>query len=144
MVRSAHSRPIAISTRWAPAGWSVGARPARRTRAVAPCTAVWPIASISSIAPRSAVGPVPGSGGPLPILSISFASDDYAPSLDHRAIHPRDHSSRVGLGHFDEGVTLLQIDLSDAISWNSAFSSDDAHQISNLHAVARANRHEET
>src|SRR5258706_16027406 len=144
MVRSAHSRPIAISTRWAPAGWSVGgSRPARRTRALTSCTAVWPIASTWSIAPRSALGPVPGSGGPLAILSISFASDYYAPSLDHRAIHPRDHSGRVGLGHFDEGVTLLQIDLSDAISRNSAFSSDDAHQISDLHAVARANGHEE-
>jgi hypothetical protein len=41
-------------------------------------------------------------------------------------------------------VALLQIDLSDAISWNPALSSDDAHEISHLHPVARPDRHEES
>ena len=145
MVRSAHSRAIAISTRLAPAGWSIGrSRTRRRTRPVAPRAAVWPIASVRPIASRSAIGPVPGSRGPLTILSIPFAPHDDASTLDHRAVHPRDHSGRVGLGHFYECVTLLQIDLSEAISWNAALSGDDAHEISDLHAIARANCHEET
>jgi hypothetical protein len=145
MVRLAHSRAIAISTRWTPAGWSIGrSRTTRSTRPLASRTTVWPIASVWPLAPCSAVGSIPGPRGPLPILSVALAPHDYAPSLDHRAIHTRDHSGRVGLGHFDERVTLLQIDLSDAISGNSALAGDDAHEISDLDAVARANRHEET
>jgi len=145
MVRSAHSRAIAISTRWTPAGWSIGrARATRSTRPLASRTTVRPIASVWPIASRSAVGSIPGSRGSLAILSIALAPHDHSPSLDHRAIHSRDHSGRVGLGHFDERVTLLQIDLSDAIAGNSALSGDDAHEISDLDAVARANRHEET
>ena len=41
-------------------------------------------------------------------------------------------------------MALLQIDLSDTLSGNPALSGDDAHEISDLHAVARADRHEET
>jgi hypothetical protein len=40
-------------------------------------------------------------------------------------------------------VALLQIDLSDLISGNSAFSGNHAHEIADLHSVARADRHEE-
>jgi hypothetical protein len=145
MVRLAHSRAIAISTRWTPAGWSVGrSRTTRSTRPLASRTTVWPIASLWPIASRSAVGSIPGPRSSLPILSIALAPHDYAPSLDHGAIHTRDHSGRVGLGHFDERVTLLQIDLSNAVSGNSALPGDDAHEISDLHSVARPNRHEET
>src|SRR6266446_4422991 len=79
MVRSAHSRAIAISTRWTPAGWPVGrSRATSWTRPVASCTAVWPIASIWSIAPRSAVGPVPGSSGPLAILHVKSGGGELS------------------------------------------------------------------
>src|ERR1700674_365472 len=119
MVRLAHSRAIAISTRWTPAGWSVRrSRATRATRPLASRATIWPIASVWPIASRSAVGSIPGSGGPLAIFSIALAPHDHSPPLDHGAIHTRDHSGRVGLGHFDERVTLLQIDLSNAVSGN--------------------------
>jgi hypothetical protein len=40
-------------------------------------------------------------------------------------------------------VTLAQVDLADMIARNAAFAGDHPHQVSSLHAIAGANRHEE-
>src|SRR6266496_2753393 len=40
-------------------------------------------------------------------------------------------------------MALAQIDLSDPVSWNAAFTSNHAHEIADLHAVACTNGHEE-
>jgi hypothetical protein len=40
-------------------------------------------------------------------------------------------------------VTLAEVDLSDVIARNPAFTGDHAHQISCLHAIASPDRHEE-
>jgi hypothetical protein len=40
-------------------------------------------------------------------------------------------------------VTLAEVDLPDVIAWNTAFTRDHAHQVSSLHAIACADRHEE-
>jgi hypothetical protein len=171
MARSAHSRAIAVSTRWAPApaGGSVGRSGAtRRTRPISagPGASIRSItagtasigraasrASVGSVAPRTAVrtlaaraapiGPILRRAGALSILAIPFAANDYAPAFDHLAVHPGNHGGRVGLCHFDERVALLQVDLSDAISGNSAFAGDDPHDVSGFHPVAGADRHEE-
>ena len=171
MARSAHSRAIAVSTRWAPApaGWSVGRSWAtRRTRPISasPRASIRSIAartssigraasraSVRSIAPRttvrtlasraSSIRPILRCAGALSILPIPFAANDYPPAFDHLAVHPGNHGGRVSFRHFDERMALLQIDLSDAVSGNSAFAGDDPHDISGLHPVARADRHEE-
>jgi hypothetical protein len=115
------------------------------------CTAIRPASSAAiRSASRPAIWalttrarPLLRSTGSLAFLAIPFTANDNAPSLDHRAVDARDHAGRVGFSDFDEGVALLQIDLSDFISGNSAFSGDHAHEIADLYSVARADRHEQ-
>ena len=82
-------------------------------------------------------------GGPFPLLLIALGSNDNASTPDHRPVHLCDDASRVGLGDFDERVALAEVDLSDVITRNAAFTGDHAHQVSSLHAVARSDCHEE-
>jgi hypothetical protein len=41
-------------------------------------------------------------------------------------------------------MALAKVDLADAVARNSAFARDNAHQIADLHAIPRSNRHEKT
>jgi hypothetical protein len=119
MVRSAHSRAVAISAGRASAAGSVGRSASRRTR-----SASWRTAAIA-------------------VLFVALTTDDDASSTDHCAIHPRDYTRRVCLGYFDECVAFSEIDLSHVIARNSAFTGDRAHQVADLHAIASADGHEE-
>jgi hypothetical protein len=41
-------------------------------------------------------------------------------------------------------MALAKVDLADVVARNSAFAGDHAHQIADLHAIPRSNRHEKT
>jgi hypothetical protein len=41
-------------------------------------------------------------------------------------------------------MALTKVDLADVVARNSAFAGDHAHQIADLHAIPRSDRHEET
>src|SRR5213079_1734551 len=107
MVRSGRSRAVAISAGSSAArsvAWSAARRAGPSTR--------WSTAvarsSIRAITPRA--------GRALTVFLVAFATDDNATTANHLPIHARDHARRVCLGHFDQGVTLPQVDLADAIS----------------------------
>jgi hypothetical protein len=124
---------------------SIAARTAiGRAASGAPVGSVAPRTTVRTIASRaSSIGPIFRCSGPLSILAIPFTAHDHSPALDHLAVHARDNTGGISFRDFDESVALLQVDLSDAISGNSAFAGDDPHDISDLHAVAGADRHEE-
>jgi hypothetical protein len=136
MVRSVRSRAVAIfagcsATR--SVGWSAAAR-----------RSATPASRRASISARSAIRTLASrSSGALPLLTIPLCPHNDTPSADHRTVNACDHTRSVCLRDFHQGVALAQIDLSDPISWNSAFTCDHAHEIADLHAVARTHGHEE-
>src|SRR2546423_6463206 len=136
MVRWVRSRAVAISTGWASAAGSVRSATARAIGATARgCT---------SGTARAAIGAVTaGSGGALAILTIALGANHHPPSPNHRSIHSFDYARRVLFGHFDQGMTLSQVDLSDAIARNSSLPRNRAHQVSDFDSVASANGHEQ-
>src|SRR6267143_863619 len=137
MVRSVRSRPVAISTgrtsaarsvRWSAATGS--ARPASGRRAAITRPALGAIAS--------------RAGRSLSFLLVSLPAYHHAPSADHCAVDSGDDAGRISVGDFNQSMAFAEVDLANVIAGNSAFASDRAHQIADLHAIARSDSHEKT
>src|ERR1700682_13236 len=135
MVRSVRSRPVAISmgrtsaarsVRWSAATWS--ARPASGRRAAITRPALRAITS--------------RTGRSLSFFLVALPAYHHAPSADHCSVHSGDDAGRISVGDFYESMAFAQIDFANVIARNSSFAGDRAHQIADLHAVARSDSHE--
>src|SRR2546423_15707858 len=135
MVRSDHSRPVAISAGWASAARSVRSAAARAIGATARgCTSRTARAAIGAIAARA--------GEALAILTIAFRANHHAPAANHRSIHPFYYARGILIRDFHEGMALSQVNLSDAIARNASLTRNRAHQVPDFDAVASADGHE--
>jgi hypothetical protein len=143
MVRWAHSLAVAISAGRTSTGGSIGRTAARCAGTTARRSASITGALAWATIARTAVGPLASRpGGTLAILAIPLATHDDFAAPNHLPVHAFYYAGRVRRRDFYERMTFAQVDLSNVIAWNSAFSSDRAHQIANLHAIAGSNRHE--
>jgi hypothetical protein len=130
MVRSVHSRPVAISV-----GRTSATRSVRRSAAAGSARpASWRGAAIT----RAAVGAIAfRGGGALSVFLVALSAHYHPTAADHRAVDPRDYAGRIAFGDLDQRMALPQVDLSDAITGNSTLSRDSAHQIADLHTIPR-------
>jgi len=64
--------------------------------------------------------------------------------VNHRAIDPLDSRGRVAGGDFNQGVALPHVHLANPVGGDSALAGDGADDIARLHAIARADGHEQT
>jgi len=135
MVRSVRSRAVAISAGRTSAARSVWWATSSRCTGTATRRSA-PVA-------RASIGTVwPGSGGALPFFLVALAANDDATPADRRAIYARDDPSGIAVRYLHQCVTLAQVDLSDVVAGNPTLTCDRAHEIADLHAIARPDCHE--
>jgi hypothetical protein len=139
MVRSAHSRPVAISTgRTSTGGSTAGGCVSRPT---ARCAAAIPRWTISFTG--AAIRPLASwSGRALSIFLVALGAHHHSAAANHRTVDSLDHARSIGLGYFNQRMAFAEVDLSDVIARNAALSGNDAHQVADFDAIAGADGHE--
>src|SRR3954470_7361806 len=96
MVRSAHSLAVAISTRRASTGWSIGRSAAGSARASAWRAAAIATAFARTALARATVGTLtPRSGRSLAIFTVPLAAYDDFAATNHLAVHTLDDARCV-------------------------------------------------